>query len=202
MLSGSAASTNIDPRKQGFRYLHGRITSSPEIGTLIQSIADFSPRSIIKLLKHNSMQYIQSITEKHQPSSSSFSRHYYKQWPASMCYISHSHPSIEGLQSSLRSVKSCQHILEIPHHNWNNTDHRILNQTYSMSSVRCWECLRYNGLSQSHFLNVISGHLRRVLLLPPAACALNAAWETQVNPSFCADVLRSNLHRMTSYPRW
>ena len=65
-----SANINIGPRMQGFRYLHGRITGSLEIGTLIQSIAEFSPRCIIKQLKHIIMQYIKKITEKHQPCSS------------------------------------------------------------------------------------------------------------------------------------
>ena len=49
-----------------------------------------------------------------------------------------------------------------------------------------------------------SGHLWRVLLLPSAACAFNAAGKTPVNHRFCFNgtVLRSNLHIMTSYPRW
>ena len=57
--SVGAANINLGPRMQGFPYLHGRITGSLEIGTLIQSIADFSPRCIIKQLEHIPMQYIQ-----------------------------------------------------------------------------------------------------------------------------------------------
>ena len=69
MVSVGAANMNIGPRMQGFRNLHGRITGSLEIGILIQSIADFSPRCIIKQLKHIPIQYIQRITEKHKPFS-------------------------------------------------------------------------------------------------------------------------------------
>ena len=54
MVSVGAASMTIGPRMQGFRYLHGRITGSLEIGTLIQYIADFSPRCIIKQSKTHS----------------------------------------------------------------------------------------------------------------------------------------------------
>ena len=72
MVSVGAANMNIGPWMQGFRYLYGRITGSLEIGTLVQSIADFSPRCIIKQLKHILMQYIQRITEKHKPCSSRF----------------------------------------------------------------------------------------------------------------------------------
>ena len=70
MVSVGAANMNIGPRMQGFRYLHGRITGSLEIGTLIQSIADFLPRCIIIQSKHIPMQYIKKITEKHNPCSS------------------------------------------------------------------------------------------------------------------------------------
>ena len=72
MVSVGAANMNIGPQMQGFRYLHGRITGSLETGTLIQSIADFSPRCIIKQLKYIPMQYIQRITENHKPWSSRF----------------------------------------------------------------------------------------------------------------------------------
>ena len=57
--SVGAANINLGPRMQWYPYLHGRITGSLEIGTLIQSIAEFSPRCIIKQLEHIPMQYIQ-----------------------------------------------------------------------------------------------------------------------------------------------
>ena len=126
MVSVGAASMNIGPRMQGFRYLHGRITSSLEIGTLIQSIADFSPRCIIKQLKTHSNAIHSKNYWETQTLLKQILVHYHKQWPASMSYISHSHPWIEGLQSSLRSVKSCHHISQLSHHNCNNTDHRII----------------------------------------------------------------------------
>ena len=48
-------------------------------------------------------------------------------------------------------------------------------------------CLRYNALSQNQYLNVISGHLCRVLILPSAVCALGTTGETPANPRFCVN---------------
>ena len=97
----------------------------------------FSPRCIIKQLKTHSNAIHSKNHWETQTLLKQILVHYHKQWPASMSYISHSHPWIEGLQSSLRSVKSCHHISQLSHNNCNNTDHRILDQTFPISSVIC-----------------------------------------------------------------
>ena len=139
------------------------------------------------------MQYIQSITDMRNTNLAQ----------AVFQDITTSNDQLQCVIFHIHFLKLKNYIppFEVSEDNSNNTDHRILNQTYPMSSVRCKECLRFNGLSQNHFFNVISGHLWRVL--HSAACALNPAWETPVNPGFCVNwtALRSNLQRMTSCPR-